>query len=293
MHLFANALAAALLCVRADNNGKACGRCHSCHLFETGLHPDLLRLEPNQESKSREIRIDDVREIMAREGLGSSSGNKVLIISPADQLNLSAANAMLKTLEEPTPSTIILLLTERIDQLLSTLLSRCQRINFLPPRSGISQDPLCREGPGLNHDSLSPPRRISPLQADELLFSEPLGKQSSVFSAFVALVQGQEDPIDLAERWINLDLSILMDHQISWGIDMLRFQADPDSPDSMNSNLRNTLGFLSLTFDPKQLHRILRQAIQIKESIEGNMNIQLALEYLLISWAKEEKRSAR
>lgn len=292
MPLFANALAAALLCARADNHGKACGQCHSCRLFETGLHPDLLRLEPNQESKSREIRIDDVREIMAREGLGSGSGNKVLMISPADQLNLSAANAMLKTLEEPTPSTIILLLAERIDHLPSTLLSRCQRINFLPPRPVITQDPLRRESPELNPDSISP-RRISPLEADELLSSEPQGKQASVFSTFVALVQGQEDPIELAERWINLDLSTLMDHQISWGIDMLRLQADPDSPDFMNSNIRNTLGFLSLTFDPKQLHRILRQAIQIKESIEGNMNIQLALEYLLVSWAKEEKRSAK
>lgn len=293
MPLFANALAAALLCARADNYGKACGQCHSCRLFETGLHPDLLRLEPDQESKSREIRIDDVREIMAREGLGSGSGNKVLMISPADQLNLSAANAMLKTLEEPTPSTIILLLAERIDHLPSTLLSRCQRINFLPPRPVITQDPLPRESPGLNSDSIAPQRRIPPLQTDALLFSDPQGKQVSVFSAFMALVQGQEDPVDLAERWINLDLSALMDHQISWGIDMLRLQADPDSPDLMNSNIRNRLGLLSLRFDPKHLHRILRQAIQIKESIEGNMNIQLALEYLLVSWAKEEKRSAK
>lgn len=292
MPLFANALAAALLCARADNHGKACGQCHGCRLFEIGLHPDLLRLEPDQESKSREIRIDDVREIMAREGLGSGSGNKVLMISPADQLNLSAANAMLKTLEEPTPSTIILLLTERIDHLPSTLLSRCQRINFLPPRPVITQDPLRRGSPGLSPDSVSP-RRISPLEADELLSSESQGKQASIFSTFVALVQGQEDPVDLAERWINLDLSTLMDHQISWGIDMLHLQADPDSPDLMNSNIRNTLGLLSLTFDPKHLHRILRQAIQIKESIEGNMNIQLALEYLLFSWAKEEKRSAK
>lgn len=292
-HLFANALAAALLCMHADNNGKACGQCYSCHLFQARVHPDLLRLESNQETKSREIRISDVREIMAREGLSSGSGIKVLIIASADQLNPSAANAMLKTLEEPTPSTIILLLTEHIDQLPSTLLSRCQRINFFPPKPVIAQDPLSPKRVGLNPDIVFVQSRISALQINEPLLSEPHRDQKSVFGTLVALIQGQEDPIDLAERWISLvDLPTLIDHQISLGIDILRFQTDPYPTDLLDSNLRNTPGFLSVIFGSKQLHRILRRAIHTKRSIEGNINIQLALEYLLISWAKEKKRGA-
>lgn len=292
MHLFANALAAALLCIHPDNNGKACGQCYSCHLFQTGVHPDLLRLEPNQETKSREIRINDVREIMAREGLSSGFENKVLIIASADRLNPSAANALLKTLEEPATSTIILLLTKRIDQLPSTLLSRCQRINFLPPKP-MAQDHLNQKRAGLNPDIVFVQSRISASQINEPLLSELQGDQKSVFGTFVALIQGQEDPIDLAERWISLDLPTLIDHQISLGIDIFRFQTDLYTPDLLDPSLRNALGFLSVTFGAKQLHRILRRAIHTKRSIEGNINIQLALEYLLISWAKEKKRGAK
>ncbi len=157
---FAVLLAQSLLCEAADpttgptTSRRACGRCASCHLVSTRAHPDLrlvlpaaLRVQrgwtdeddyiaPKGEAKpSRELRIDQVRAAIDWTQQTSGRGRgKVLLLHPADALNISAANALLKTLEEPPGQVRLLLTSADPEHLLPTVRSRCQRLPLaLPP----------------------------------------------------------------------------------------------------------------------------------------------------------------
>jgi DNA polymerase III subunit delta' len=106
-----------------------CDHCPSCQKIEHANHADVHWVRP--ESKSRVITIDQMRELMQVIHLKATEGEyKVAVIVAADRLNVQAANAFLKTLEEPPPKSILILLTTDSQRVLETLLSRCLRLNF-------------------------------------------------------------------------------------------------------------------------------------------------------------------
>jgi len=132
--LVARAFAKALNC--ASGNDDACGVCRDCLAFDSGTHPNLLEVWPTDKDGERDplglIRIDQVREIQGTLRFKAESGMKVVIVEGADRLMPAAANAFLKTLEEPPPDSVIILVTLKPSDLLPTVLSRCQRISFGP-----------------------------------------------------------------------------------------------------------------------------------------------------------------
>jgi DNA polymerase-3 subunit delta' len=106
-----------------------CGRCSNCRRIADGNFPDVLWLRP--ESKSRIIGVDHIRSLIQTMNLKPVEGGyKVGIIVAADRLRVEAANAFLKTLEEPPPRSILILLSSEPSRLLETILSRCLRLNF-------------------------------------------------------------------------------------------------------------------------------------------------------------------
>jgi len=133
--LAAMAVAQALNCLdrrRAANehNLDACGVCTACSKIARGVHPDVLVVEPGE---SGSIKIDQVREVVDRAGYRPFEGRRrVVLIDEADALVPHAQNALLKTLEEPPPSSVFILVTSRPDMLLPTVRSRCPRLQFRP-----------------------------------------------------------------------------------------------------------------------------------------------------------------
>ncbi len=143
---FSRALAAGALC-EAPREGLACGQCPSCHWFSQGNHPDLREIVPEaaaedeeeaqgesakEKAKSVVIKIDQVRAVADFVALTTHrAGYRVLLLHPAEALHPNAANALLKTLEEPPPHTLILLVTSYPARLLPTIRSRC-RLLALP-----------------------------------------------------------------------------------------------------------------------------------------------------------------
>jgi len=118
----------------------ACDQCPSCLKIERDNHADVLWIRP--ESKSRIITIDQMRELMKTVHLKPTHGAwKVAVLVAADRLKQEAANAFLKTLEEPPSNSVLILLTTDPQRILETILSRCLRLNF----SGES-------GPGLDEE---------------------------------------------------------------------------------------------------------------------------------------------
>lgn len=108
-----------------------CGVCVSCRQIQRGVHPDVITVEPDPERKSRTISVDQVREVIRVVRLHRFSARwRTVIFDPADGLMPQAANALLKTLEEPPPGTGFILVTSRVSSLLPTVRSRSQRVRF-------------------------------------------------------------------------------------------------------------------------------------------------------------------
>ena len=135
--MIAVALAQALNCERPEPWGDvddpgltACGTCSSCRRVARGVHADVLRLEPGDTGA---IKVDQVREAIDRAAYRPFEGKRrVVIIDSADALLPEAQNALLKTLEEPPPASMFVLVTSRPDVLLPTVRSRCQQLRFGP-----------------------------------------------------------------------------------------------------------------------------------------------------------------
>jgi DNA polymerase-3 subunit delta' len=153
---FAQAFAQALLCENLRPDGHACGACASCGWFEQGNHPDYRRVRPealedepaaaegeeagegDKKSKSKtpssEIKIEQVRALADFMNISTHrQGLRVVVLYPAEALNLPASNALLKTLEEPPPGTVFLLASNGLDRLLPTILSRCRKFALAMP----------------------------------------------------------------------------------------------------------------------------------------------------------------
>ena len=140
---FAEALGTWLLCEGAAAR-KPCGTCRSCVQLAAGVHPNLLKLAPAEDK--RDIAIDDIRDLLDRLHLSSHYGQaKVAIVDPADALNASGVNALLKTIEEPPANTHVLLIAERWRALPATLRSRCQIVRFARPRHARADEPALAE----------------------------------------------------------------------------------------------------------------------------------------------------
>lgn len=138
------ALNFAKLLVCEDPKGEEpCDRCPSCLKGDAFNHPDIQMVSP----EGQFIKIDAIREARRRLSLvGFESARKCLLIYDAQYLNDESSNALLKTLEEPTPNTVILLVADSIRSILPTIASRCQRIIFSPLSEKVIESIL--SGPG-------------------------------------------------------------------------------------------------------------------------------------------------
>ena len=159
--LLARTFAQAANCDEADPASRPCGKCGSCRGIERGNFPDVTFVMPQTEllarglvgradlegAPSKEIRVDDVRALAKRLSLAALRGRrKIAVVTPADAMNERAQNTLLKTLEEPPPSTTFLLLSANPDALLPTIRSRCARVQLGPVPEEVLVSRLVREG---------------------------------------------------------------------------------------------------------------------------------------------------
>lgn len=198
-------LAAACLCTQPVD-GEACGGCRACKLLAAGTHPDFIRIEfeLNREGKPRrELVVDQVRALSQRLAMTSQFGGpQVAVIDPADALNVAAANALLKTLEEPTPDTLLMLVANASWRLPATVRSRCQRFTVpLPPRSEVAtwlaEHEMDTDAIRLSMDAAGG----NPGLALELADSGALARFAEVSAELDDLFAGRADAYSLACRW--------------------------------------------------------------------------------------------
>lgn len=147
---FAEQLGAALLCRDRGADGHACGVCRDCVLLAAGSHPDILRVNLGLRDDGRprtEIVIEQVRRLGEWLALTPQRGGaQVALIDPADRLNVNAANALLKSLEEPAPGRFLIMVADLASRLPATVRSRCMRFEFRLPEREAAVSWLLRQG---------------------------------------------------------------------------------------------------------------------------------------------------
>ncbi|WP_019558037.1 hypothetical protein [Thioalkalivibrio sp. ALE12] len=188
--LLTTALVQALLCQRASGEEAACGECNACRSFSTGVHPEVMALEPEEAGK--EILIAAAREAIDFLSLSGLGDLRSVIIRPADALNANAANALLKTLEEPPTGAMLILEAAQPARLPATIRSRCQTIEIANPAPadatawlrGFSDNPAAV-------DEAYAASLGRPLAAREILTDpERMGRWEQDREALTALLRG-------------------------------------------------------------------------------------------------------
>ncbi len=182
--------AQSLLCQNPDESGLACGKCASCHWFEQESHPDFRLLQPevlsldgeeteSGKKPSKLISVDQVRGLTDFVGMSAhQGGRRVVVIHPAEAMNINAANALLKSLEEPPKDMLFILVSHKPQQLLPTILSRCLSFALPAPDAASAMRWLKEQGVKNPSEALAA-SGFAPLQAvqpDQQLGSEERDK---------------------------------------------------------------------------------------------------------------------
>jgi DNA polymerase III subunit delta' len=255
-----------------------CGECQSCRWIAASQHPDVTQLSPEGESK--QILIQAVRDLAADLALTAHTrGYKVAIIAPADAMNPFAANALLKTLEEPPRRTLVLLVTSQPSRLIATLRSRCSKLRLAAPERAAAAAYLeAARGPGPWAEALAAtgagpfalldadPTELANLRADTVKTMQDIGG-------------GNLQPPAVADRWARGDLATRLVCLESWVTERI-----------LESGPKRDVTHLSGAGLPLNICRLFEFSDAIRDMrrlAHTSINKTMAVEALLWRWARQ------
>ena len=249
-----------------------------CHPFEVPVHADLRWITTPEDKHS--IGIDQIRTLVGELSLTSyAGGGKVAVIEPADAMTTSAANSLLKTLEEPPGDSLLILVVDRLGRLPATIFSRCQRFNVNAPAAGVGLQWLRKISPGTEWEQVLRDAGFAPLAA--LSAHAHLDQTESMASEFAAVADGRAAPLRVAAEWTRYEPEFVLgwiSRQIQRCI--LRGSGGPAVGE------RAVIGDSVLNrIDRRNLFCYLDIINRLRGQPVGSFNVQLTLECLLIDWA--------
>lgn len=276
------ALAQALNCLEQKSLDEACGVCLSCRKIAEGNHPDLFFIKADGQF----IRIEMVREIQNIMVFRPMEGRiRLFVITDADRMNTAAANALLKTLEEPSANNVLILITSRLQQLPPTIVSRCQQIRFNPLPGDKIISYLMRDG------------AVSREQAEGV--SRASG--GSIGKAVKMLGEGEsEKRRELSEKMLRSprtpegaalinsfgqEREMIIDRLMIWKSllrDVLVYKATDGSGELLNPSGREAISSYADRYNAATLFKQIDALEGAIRAIEHNANKQLTLEAMLI-----------
>lgn len=280
---FAKKVAEFILC--ENKKEAACGDCRSCHLFCASSHPDFFILTPKEKSKT--IRIDQIRDLMHDLNQTSHCSHyQVAIIHPAEAMNRASSNAFLKTLEEPNGRVLLLLVSHRMGVLLPTIISRCQRLTFIPCTHDTTVQWLQKE---INSDlpkalQLLKITNQSPLSALELETTNFLSLRDNLFNSVLNIIEQFEHAINVVNTLLRENHKLVLQILIIIFMDVLRLQLNAGDF-VVNKDRLPMLQKLKVTFSLGRTLLLLQQlqeAWRLVESVVA-INLQLLLEEIFLT----------
>ncbi len=265
---FAEAFVRARLCER-PRDGFACDACRICALLDAGTHPDRIHitLEVNEKTgKLRsEIIVEQIRVLSARLAMSSQFGGwQIALIDPADAMNAASANALLKTLEEPTAASLILVVADQPWRLPATIRSRCQRIDFSAPARAealawLRAQKVTEPEAALDAAGGNPGRALAYARGDELQRCAVVARE------LLALAAGRASTQAIAHAWAADEPEARLEHAAR-----LLAQA-----------AQNRAGAEHSDFDPAWDAQVLQQGFEranrLREQLRGPLRAEPAL----------------
>ncbi|HZX97429.1 MAG TPA: DNA polymerase III subunit delta' [Myxococcales bacterium] len=298
--LLARTFAQAANCEAEQAAVRPCGKCANCTGFARGNFPDSIVLMPQSEllarglvsradlegAPSKEIRVDEVRALAKRLSLSALRGRrKIAILTPADALNERAQNTLLKTLEEPPPSTTFLLLSANPDALLPTIRSRCARVQLGPVPEDALLARLLREGvpePEARERAARAQGSFSRALAAQGEWHDLLAQVEAALSA-----PDERDALDLADAHGEREAALEVAEAVqAWTRDVLVTQAGGTAELRDLAEIARELGG---RVPPRALLGQAELCARVVEALEQNGNGRLQLERLLLG-ARELRR---
>ena len=290
---FADWLARAALCDTPLEPFAPCNACPSCTLVAAGSHPDLLRIEPPEGKQN--ILIEQIREACERLALTSyRSGRKVALVEPAERMTIAAANSLLKTLEEPSADSLLLLVSSQPGSLPATIRSRCFRLGFAIPDRQVALDWLQRQGATQIAADALDFAGGAPYAALDLADGAYTDIDERMRRSLEALFADRVDAGTLASEWASQDPELRLQWLEFWcGAEIRRriggtaeqvTLATASSPLPMPSAPLNISGLYQLLDAVRELRRALTRTTLQKE---------LAIESLLIRCLRDRGPAAR
>ncbi|SFM68249.1 DNA polymerase III subunit delta' [Marinobacter pelagius] len=290
--VWAEAVAGLLLCDRPVKNEAdlpvACGHCKQCELVAAGSHPDVRIYAPE---KSRMVKVDQIRALSSfAVGSPQVAHHKVAIIDRADQLNINAANALLKTLEEPLPDVTLLLLQESGRPVLPTIRSRCQTLSIPVPARDQAERWLVAKVTELDEDQRPAAEVLAkalmlagnaPRLALEYVNGEFLKLRDEAFESFRQFMKGQMPVAEAAKAFKAMGLEDALFLFEGWAADLARMAAGGQANDAEAADM---LGFLAKRNPAWRAHELLDMIRESRAAGVYNANPELEASRLLLAW---------
>ncbi|RPI35923.1 MAG: DNA polymerase III subunit delta' [Nitrospiraceae bacterium] len=246
----------------------ACDQCESCLKIESGSHPDLKMISP----EDRQIKIDEIRLIDEALSFRPFEGRKkVVIVDDADTMNIAAANAFLKTLEEPPEDSVIILISSRPDRLPATIRSRCSRVNFVTLSLEACKKVLRGKVPDEELEVLA---RLS-MGKPGLALSSDLKEEITWFSGLLkGMLNAEKDSWASREemdRWFEQALIMMRDAAV--------FRITGDAARLVNAELREYASKMGKSTDLQGIIEIYKELSLVKGLLMFNLNKSITWNY--------------
>jgi DNA polymerase III subunit delta' len=259
---------------------RPCGVCASCQLLRADSHPDVhvVRLEED----AQQIKVDQVRELIESLSLKSYRGGfKLGIIESAEALNANGANAFLKTLEEPTANTLLVMIARPNHRLPATIASRCLRMTLRPPAKQVALAWLVANSPGTkNWDAALALAAAAPLLALQMDAAGLGSLDAEMHKSMLELSAGSVDITLLADSWARSNPGL----RIIWLENWITQRVHAEVTTAHSHQTAEPVGLPAALLKPKirALFELLDAAREIRRFASTGMNQQLALEAFLI-----------
>lgn len=283
---FARSIGRLLLCDQPVEL-KPCGRCRGCQLNEAGSHPDYVELRPDEPGKP--IKIDQIRNLNSFiYSTAQQGGYRVLVMEPAEAMNISAANALLKMLEEPGENTLMVLVTHRLGQVMPTIKSRCQRIDCAPPASEMAVAWLATRLE-VEHERAEQLLQISygsPLRALDFNEQGLAELRSKVLKGLADILKQRQSVVELAQSLSRDETELILGWLHDWLNDIARVSVSGDEKLLRHKDVRNMLLAVAKATSTDKVFALADrvQSERVGLMNRQNPNKQLLLESILFGW---------
>jgi DNA polymerase III subunit delta' len=285
------ALAQILNCEHRRSDQDACGQCRSCRMLAAGSYPDFWQISPV--APSVQIKIGQIRELSRQVGFHPLAGSwRVVLLKPAETMMEPAANALLKTLEEPPAGNLFILTAIGERDLLPTIVSRCRRLSFgAIPQSVLVQELQRQKGLSPEQASLVAAIHSGSLGralAEDL--PDLLAKRDQVVNELGVLQQGSTGEVlkwatEKGKKPTNLDSFIILAQL--WYRDLLALTCQASPTQLVNQDRLTDLGSQHHLMTSALILERLEALSSLQRQVRANLNIELTLNNFSLQWRQE------